>query len=421
MFALVDCNNFYASCEKVFNPKLKNKPVVVLSNNDGCIIARSKEAKDLGIPMGAPAFKVESLFMQYGVKIFSANFTLYGDLSNRIMKILSEYTSNLEIYSIDEAFMSLDFVKPDKLTEYARQIKLRILKGTGISVSIGIAPTKTLCKITNHICKKKPEYEGVLNWNEIINKDLLLEKVPVEEVWGIGHNTAPKLNKYGVYNALQFKSANQLWIRKLFSVTILRILTELNEVKCLPLESIHEPRKGIMSSRSFGKLVETKKELREAVATYICRAAEKLRQQKSAASYVYVSIKTNKHKENQPQYFKYIIIPLKVSTWYVPDLIKAGYKGLDEIFLQGYKYKKATVMLLGIVPQSQVQLNIFHPEYEFQKVTKIMTAIDIINKQHGSEFIKYAATGLKQKWRMKQEKRSPRYTTNINEILKIVV
>ncbi len=417
MFALVDCNNFYASCERVFNPKLKGKPIVVLSNNDGCVIARSQEAKDIGVPMAAPAFKYKDLFSRYNVNIFSANFTLYGDMSHRVMKILSEYVPEMEIYSIDEAFLSLD-LKYHNLTAYCTEIRERILKSTGIPVSIGIGPTKTLAKICSHLAKKA---SGVFNWNEVADKDKLLSATPVGEIWGIGWKTAPKLNSHGIYSALQLKNCNSMWLRKMFSITILRTQTELKETPCLLLENVHAPRKNIMSSKSFGKRVTSLEELREAVATYTSRGCEKLIEQKSAASHIYVSIKTNKHNPNLPYYFNYRIMSLNSHSWYVPDFINAAFRGLDEIYKEGYFYKKATIMLLGIVPQAQIQFNLFQDNEHIDKTYKINKAVSRINYEFGGEFIKYAATGMNQNWRMKKEKCSKRFTTKWEELLTIKI
>jgi DNA polymerase V len=417
MFALVDCNNFYASCERVFDPGLKNRPIVVLSNNDGCIIARSNEAKKIGIPMGAPVFQAKNLIDKYNVKLCSANFSLYGDISSRVMRILAEAFPDIEIYSIDEAFLALDKLKVVSLTEYCSNVRELILRSTGIPVSIGIAPTKTLAKICSHIAKKSSK---VSNWNEIEDKDKTLKETSVEEIWGVGYRTSKKLNAFGVYTALDLRDKGDMWVRKQFNVTMLRTVSELKEISCLPLETVFEPRKGIMSSRSFGRPVTKLSELEEAVSTYTSRACEKLIEQGSAAAYIYVSIKTNMHRTDIPQYFQYKIVSLPNTTWYVPDFINAALRGLREIYKPGYRYKKATVMLLGIVPKDQVPLSLFGNQ-DFKKIDKINNIITTINREHGSEFIKYAATGIRQQWRMKHEMCSPRYTTRWEEILKIKI
>lgn len=417
MFALVDCNNFFASCERAFNPKLIGKPVVVLSNNDGCVIARSDEAKKIGIPMGAPVFENEELFEMHDVQAFSANFTLYGDMSQRVMGILSRYTPELEIYSIDEAFLSLDSLHIKNPTEYMRQIRELILRSTGIPVSIGIASTKTLAKIANHMAKKNKETGGVVDWNMVENQDEVLSKLPVGEVWGVGWHNTKKFNELGIYNIKQLKECDDAWIRKNFAVTTLRTVTELRGISCFKVEAMQDPKKGIISSRSFGKPVYELKELEEAVATYTSRACEKLRHQKSAATYIYVSIITNRFRPDQPQYYASKIVKLPSSTWYPPDLIKAAHFGLHQIYKKGYRYKKAMIMLFGIVPQSDIQLSYFKSDYDFEKMEKITDTIDKINMQFGTEFIKYAATGIRQRWRMKREQMSNRYTTSWKELL----
>ena len=423
MFALADCNNFYASCERVFQPKLIGKPIVVLSNNDGCIIARSQEAKDIGIPMGAPVFKASELIEKHDVKVFSANFTLYGDMSHRVMRILNEYIARMEIYSIDEAFLAFDgkVIERD-FTEYGLKIRGDVLKSTGIPVSIGIAPTKVLSKICNHHAKKNKSTKGVFSWTSLDSerkKAEFLHHLPVGEVWGIGYRTTYKMNELGIYNALQLRDANQMWLRKNFSVSEQRISTELRETSCLPLENTGEPRKNIMSSRSFGRPVETIEELEEAVSVYITRGAEKLREQKSLATYVYVSIKTNKHRPELPQYFNYVILPTEYPTAYNPDLIKTALKALRQIYKLGFKYKKATIMLLGLMPDESSPLNLFVNDEEFKLKKNLMGRFDSLNSKYGREVIKYASTGVKQGWRDKRESCSPQYTTNWNELLKI--
>lgn len=416
MIALVDCNNFYASCERAFNPKLRDVPIVVLSNNDGCVIARSLEAKKY-IPMGAPAFKYKEEFTMYGVKVFSANFTLYGDMSNRVMNILHDYVEDIEVYSIDEAFLDLQSYKKKSL-EYCKTIRKDILKSTGIPVSIGIAPTKTLAKVCNHYAKDNKDTEGVFLWSNVEDKDTFLKKLSVERIWNVGYRSAVKLNLNGIYNAYQLKNANPSWIRHNFSVTGLRTVTELNEVPCFKLEDNNQPKKGILSSRSFGKSVNRLKDLEEAVSSYTSRAWEKLMEQNSACSHVYVSIVTNKHKDT-PQYYNSIILSLDLSTWYLPDLIRTAIKALKTIYKEGYYYKKASVMLLGINQRDSVNLSLINPNYNFTKYNKLMSVVFKINKASGSNIIKYASSGIEQSWKGKKELRTPRYTTNWNELLTV--
>jgi len=416
MYALVDCNNFYASCERVFQPKLRGRPIVVLSFNDGCVIARSQEAKDIGIPMGAPAFKHKHLFERFNVAVFSANFVLYGDISSRVMKILRSSVPDIEIYSIDEAFLKFKLNESRDLRKTCLEIHDEVERSTGIPISVGIAPTKTLAKIGSHVAKKDKSYKGVFDWNLLQNKDELLRKTPVGDIWGVGFRTTYKMNAVGIYNALQLRDANEAFIRKQFSVSILRTQTELREIACLTLESV-QPRKGIMSSRSFGRPVFSKEELRQAVATYISRGCEKLREQKSAASYIYVSIKTSMHKSKYPQYFAYKIKSLPYASFYTPDFISRGFEILDEIYKPGYRYKKATIMLLGITPQNQMQLSFGEKDNDFHKKVNLTKTFDGINNRYGLEVIKYGATGTEQPWRVKNQLCSPRYTTSWEDLL----
>lgn len=420
MFALVDCNNFYASCERVFRPELNGLPIVVLSYNDGCIIARSQEAKDYKIPMGIPIHKARDLVDRYNIQVFSANFTLYGDMSRRVMKIIRSYIPQMEIYSIDEAFLSMDSKNiSQNYAQYGLKMREDILKSTGIPVSIGIAPTKSLTKICNHYAKKHKETGGVFDWNDIKDKNEFLEKLPIEEVWGIGRKTSYKMQENSIYNGLQLKNANPVWLRKNFSVSELKIATELNEIPCLELEYQSKARKNIMSSRSFGRGVEKIEELEEAVATYISRGAEKLREQKSLASYIYVSIKTNLFRPDIPQYFNYIITPLNIPSNYNPDLIKTGLEGLQKIYKPGFKYKKATIMLLGLIPDEQGPLGLFFNDSEYKKKKNLMDKFDKLNNKFGREVIKYAASGIDQSWRAKHAHCSPQYTTDWNQLLKV--
>ncbi len=420
MIGLLDCNNFYASCERAFNPKLKNVPIVVLSNNDGCIVARSREAKELKIPMGEPIHKCRDIVETKGVKVFSANFILYGDMSRRVMDILKAEVRDIEIYSIDEAFIKfpkwfsnkdLDFKK-----EYIANIRDKVIRGSGIPVSIGVAPNKTLSKICNHVAKKN---SGVFLWEEVKDCDIFLKDLNISEVWGIGYKTTLKLNSYGIYNALQLRDSNRTWLKKNFSITEVRIADELKELKCKIGSDEVIYRKQILSSRSFGRAVTSYKELEEAVSSYISRASEKLRAQKSLASYVYVSIKTNKFRDDIPQYFNYYINSLKQPSSFNPDLIRCGIYALKKIYKSGYLYKKATVMLLGITPSTNRQLYFNNDITNMDNNDGLMKAFDYLNNRYGREIIKCSSCGVKQFWKMKKEHISPEYTTNINEIIKV--
>ncbi|OQY37047.1 MAG: protein umuC, partial [Candidatus Cloacimonetes bacterium 4572_65] len=323
IFALIDCNNFYASCERVFNPSLNNKPVVILSNNDGCVIARSQEAKDLGIEMATPAYKNKALFTKHNVNLFSSNYALYGDLSARVMDVISNFSPDIEIYSIDESFIELSGFKNRDLTEYGREIKATVEKWTGIPVSVGIAKTKTLAKIANHIAKKKKYYKGVFNLLDIEDINQVLVQVPVSKIWGIGRQYSHFLNKNNIVTALDLIQANDEWISKYLTSLGHQTVLELKGTSCIDMNSIDPPKKGIVSSKSFGKAVNTLSELEEAVSTYINIACNKLRKQHSVAQYISVYISTNRFKDT-PQYNNNASIRFLSPTAYTPDFIQAS-------------------------------------------------------------------------------------------------
>jgi len=415
VYALVDCNNFYASCERVFNPKLEGKPVVVLSNNDGCVVARSNEAKAYGIKIGTPIFQCEDLVKNQKVYLFSSNYALYGDMSRRVMDILTQFTPEIEIYSIDEAFLSLKGFHYLNLTEYAGHIKNTVKKWTGIPVSIGIGETKTLAKIAHKLSKRKPEYDGVFNIIDHPEIDQLLASIEVNDIWGIGGQYTKFLNKHNINNALQLRNARDKWVEKHLTSVGLRTVLELRGIPCIPLEETIPAKKGIMSSRSFGKPVEKLTELKEAVATYISIGAEKLRKQKSAASVVHVFLATDFFKE-EPKYFNFSTFRLPTATASTTDLIGYAHKSLEKIFRKGYQYKRAGVMLTGIVPENQIQYNLFEPKPLNRRRETLTKVIDKINLELGTDTIQYAAEGINKPWRMRQAKRTKRFTTKWDEI-----
>jgi DNA polymerase V len=417
IFALVDCNNFYVSCERVFNPKLEGKPVVVLSNNDGCVVARSNEAKALGIKMGIPAFKCKDLFKKYKVYVYSSNYALYGDMSQRVMDTLTQFTPHIEIYSIDEAFLQLMGLTSVNLVDYARYTKSTVKKWTGIPVSIGIGRTKTLAKVANELAKKNPQYEGVLDITNHPQLDKLLDSVDVADVWGVGRKYTQLLKQHSIYTAFQLKNASDQWIKEHMTIAGLRSVKELRGISCISLEEIPLPKKGIISSRSFGKPVETLKELKEAVAAYVSRAAEKLRAQGSAASFIQVFLTTSLFKG--PQYSNSSSTQLPIPTAYTPELIYYAHQNLKKIFKSGYRYKKAGVMFSGILPEDKIQPNLFRPSYSSDRRKILMRTVDRINTKWGRNTIQFAAAGIKRAWKMRQFRRSPRYTTQWNEIPKV--
>src|SRR3972149_5344414 len=417
VLALVDCNNFYVSCERVFNPKLKGKPVVVLSNNDGCVVARSEEAKALGIPMGAPAFQYEGLFKTHKVETYSSNYTLYDDMSRRVMATLAQFTPEIEFYSIDEAFLNLSGFSHLNLTEYAKEIKARVMKWTGIPISIGIGPTKTLAKLANKLAKKNPMCGGVMDITNHPRVDDFLQSVDVEDIWGIGRQYSRLLKRSGINTALDLKNASDVWVKKHMTIVGLRTVWELRGIPCIELEDLSEPNKQIIRSRGFGRPVDNLAELREAVTFHTTRAAEKVREEKSIASHISTFIETNRFKTEEPQYSKSAGYYLPEPTAYTPLLIKYALSNLERIYKEGYRYTKAGVMLMGIMPEDQVQLNLLVPARPIEKDREIMKAVDKINVGWGSNTVKYASSGIEQQWRMRRARLSQRYTTNWDEML----
>lgn len=423
IFALVDCNNFYVSCERVFNPKLNNLPVVVLSNNDGVVVARSQEAKSLGITMAIPYFKVKDIIKRNNVKIFSSNYTLYGDMSERIMNILMKFTPNIEPYSIDEAFLNLkDISIPgNDLTSYGRMIRNTIMKNTGIPVSIGIAATKTLSKIANEFVKHNPKLGGVLDIVDFNPKKMerLLAQVPVHEVWGIGGAFGRMLMNRKILSACDFKNTGTAFIKEKMGIVGLRTKYELEGISAVSLDEVLEPKKAIMSSRSFGRYVTSVNELCEAVSQYALRACEKLREQKSSCNTISVFLQTNVHKLSDLQHAETRSITLPEPSSFTPEINKYAVYLLKKIYKIGFNYIKAGILLSNIVPCSPVQLNAFLTERDHNKRTNIMKAVDRINAVWGTDTIKAASCGIKQDWAMKRQHISPRYTTNWNELLTI--
>ena len=420
MFALVDCNNFYASCERVFNPKLDKKPMVILSNNDGCVISRSNEAKALGIPMGAPAFKYDPIFKKNKVYVFSSNFPLYGDMSSRVMSILSKYTPNIEIYSIDEAFLEFKGFENYNLEDYGKEIRKTILKWTGIPVSIGFAPTKALAKVANRISKKFDNKTGgvyVINSKE--KKDKALKWLKIQDVWGIGFKHAARLKNYKINKAYDFTMLPDDWVRKQMSVVGLRLKKELEGESVLSLEESRSPKKAIATTRSFEKNITHFEGLKERVSTFSICCSEKLRNQKSNCNSLYVFVKSNKHQKNKLQYRNGIVMTLPYGSNSSITISKYAVEGLKKIYKKNIEYKKAGVIVMGLVPNNRTQLNIF--EKENPKHQALMKTLDFIAKKEGPSKVKLASQDLKRIWKMKQTKLSSRYTTELNETISIKV
>ena len=413
MFGLVDCNNFYASCERVFNPSLNGKPIVVLSNNDGCVIARSNEAKVLGIKMGVPAYQIKDLVKQHDVAVFSSNYVLYGDMSGRVMSMLAELAPEIEVYSIDEAFLNLAGIKD--LQSLGANIVRKVSRGTGIPVSLGIAPTKTLAKMANKFAKKYPAYNRLCIIDTEEKREKALKLFEIGDVWGIGRRQAAKLEKQGVKTAFDFTQLPGSWVRKNMTVVVERTWKELRGISCIDMESAPPAKKQICTSRSFGKMVEDIDTMSEAIATHASACAKKLRQQKSYAMSLMVFIHTNNFREDLPQYWKNTIIKLPVPTSDTLEIVHYALEGLKSIFMPGYQYKKAGVIITEIVTSAQLGL---FDTVDREKREKLMQAIDKVNGEH-RHLVKLAVQGNGRDWKLKQEQLSKRYTTDINEVLTI--
>jgi DNA polymerase V len=422
-FILVDCNNFFVSCERAFQPELRGKPVVVLSNNDGCFVSRSNEAKALGIPMGAPLFQYEHVIKLHDIKTFSSNFLLYGDMSNRVMSILEQFTENIEIYSVDEAFLQVDDLSPEQLLALGKEIKARVYKWTGIPVSVGVAHTKTLAKIAAHEAKKSDSLGGVGVLGLMGDVNEILKKTPAGEVWGIGYRSAKTLQSYGINSAYDLTLWPDKSIRKVLSVSGLRTVTELRGTPCIPLEDSFHPRKGIMCTRMFGKVLTEFDEIYEAVVSYTTRAIEKLREQRSVATHISTYIRTDLHSGTKEQYSQMYTYVLEVASDYTPDFIKAAEICLKNIYKPGFRYKKAGVMIQNITQKENMQYSLLKkPEpVEDGKKARAMEAIDRVNQKWGSQKLRPLASGLKQEWRSKRGQMSPCYTTNWEELLEITL
>jgi DNA polymerase V len=419
MFALVDCNNFYASCERVFNPRLNGRAVVVLSNNDGCVIARSNEAKALGIPMGAPAFEYKKLFERQQVEVFSSNYALYGDMSSRVMNLLSEYTPEVEIYSIDEAFLKFVGFEFFDLQSIGIDMKRKVTKGTGIPISVGIAPTKALSKVANRIAKKFPKRtNGVYLMDTEYKRIKALKWLAIDDVWGIGRKHSQRLKALNIHNAYQFTQLNDDWVRKHMTVVGLRLKKDLEGEPTLYLESAAH-KKMISTTRSFDKMLSKLEDVQERVSTYAISCAEKLRKQNSHCQMVMVFLHTNGFRKDLPQYGKNIVINTHYPTNSSIDLVKYAISGLNAIFKTGYHYKKAGAIVMGLSPVNQKQFNLFneaHPKHE-----QLMTTVDKLNQKLGKHSIKFGSQSLDRQWKMKQEHLSRRYTTDLNDIIEVKV
>lgn len=418
MFALVDCNNFYASCERVFQPQWENKPIVILSNNDGCVIARSNEAKALGVPMGAPAFQYKALFAREKIKVFSSNYPLYGDMSSRVMKILERYTPNSEIYSIDEAFLQFKGFDHFDLDAEARAMKKQVQQWTGIPVSIGIAPSKGLAKIANKIAKKFAHKTGGVYLMETEKQRIkALQWTKTKDIWGIGRRHAKRLEAQGIQTAYDFSNLPDSWIKKHMSVLELRLKKDLLGLPYIQLDETQATKKSIATTRSFQSNLSEYWEIEERVVTYANSCAEKLRQQKSSCKALLVFVQSNPHHEGSQQYRNSCVITLPYATDSSIILGQYAASGLKSIFKKGIEYKKAGVILMGLSPTAEKQLNLFHTDQN--KHDTLMQAIDKVHQRFGPNRIKLANQDLNQTWKMRQEHLSARFTTELNDIIRV--
>jgi len=418
MFALVDCNNFYPSCERVFNPKLDGKPIIVLSNNDGCAIARSEEAKALGVEMGTPAHMIENLIRENDIQVYSSNYALYGDLSDRVMTILSGFVPDLECYSIDEAFLDTSQLYGQDLRQLGVTIRKTVHQHTGLPVSIGIAPTKTLAKMANRYVKKNRIAGGVhwLSNAEAVQEVLQFTKVG--DIWGIGPARSRVCLRHGFKTAYDLSRAPDDWVLKKMSVVGHRLLQELRGIPCIEWELEPPPKKNIGSSRSFGKLMTQKIDIEQAVANYMATCAGKLRKQGSCAGKIHVFIQTNPFRTQDAQYFRSITMSLPVDTSSTPELIRYALKALDIIFKPEFNYLKVGVMVLNLVPEKQTQSGMFDNK-DRGKDRQIMKTVDTVNKALGKDLVRFAVQGFENRYKLRAAHISPRYTTRLTDIVKI--
>ncbi len=412
--ALIDCNNFYASCERIFNPKLIGKPIVVLSNNDGCIIARSKEAKKLGIKMGEPYFKAKNVIEKNNVKVFSSNYSLYGDISQRVMETLSSFSSEIEIYSIDEAFLGLNGFENYELNTYCRHIRHIIKKWVGIPVSIGVGPTKTLSKIANNLAKKNLDYRGVCLLENKIDVKEALELTKIEDVWGIGRRLSLFLRKYSIDSAYHFSQMDRGWIRKNMGVVGEKTYLELNGVSCLNLDLVPSDKQSCCVSRSFSQPIEKLFDLEESVSTYGSRVSEKIREEGLVAESMSVFVLTNHFNRREKQYSNSIKLHLPYPTNNSIKIVKRALEGIRKIYRSGYRYKKAGVILYGLTRHNVTRGLL---DYDRDISDKIMNTMDKVNNRYGSSTLKIASEGIEKIWKMRRENVSPCYTTRFDDIV----
>ncbi|WP_153117672.1 Y-family DNA polymerase [Rhodocyclus tenuis] len=419
-FALVDCNNFYASCERVFNPKLAGKPVVVLSNNDGCVVARNAESKAMGIPMGVPWFKIEKEFRREGGIALSSNYALYADMSHRVMTLLAAFSPDQEIYSIDECFLGMAGFR--ELSSIGQDIREKVKRWTGLPVCVGFGATKTLAKLANHVAKKRPAWNGVCDLTALSAEAqaCLIGDIEVDEVWGVGRRTAPRLAEMGITTVGQLRDADPTRIRQAFSVVLERTVRELRGESCLALEDAAPPKQQIMVSRSFGNSVHELADLQQAVAHFVGRAAEKLRSQGSCAGCLTVFIRTSPFRRDDPQYSQSLTLPLAVASDDTLELTTVATEGVRAIYRPGFPYAKAGVLLGELLGKDKVPRDLFADEHGSGRLAALMAAVDRVNGKFGRGTLKTgASTGSRGAWQMRQGRKSPCYSTRWEDLVRV--
>lgn len=421
LYALIDCASFYVSCERAFGATLHNKPTIVLSNNDGCIVALDGLAKQLGLKRGQPVFKQQEKIRKHQVQVFSSNYSLYQDMSSRVMAVLAEFSPLLEVYSIDEGWLDRTDVATDDLTELGQTIRARVLQYTGIPVRVAIAPTKCLTKIACELIKSDPSYKDVLDLTSFAPEqmDAELARIAIEDIWGIGPKYARFLHNYNIQTARDLRDADEKWIRKHLTVVGARIQAELRGTPCIPLETRRSPKQNIICAKSFGKEIDNEQELQEAVSTYMARAAEKLREQESLAGRISIFLRTNSFDEDIPQYSNEFTIDLLYPTAFTPELIRHALAGLHAIYRPEHRYKKAGVALSKITPLPVVQPDLFGEVslIEHYRQAHLMAVVDTLNRIFGRDTLVFAVQGVTQNWKMRQRNLSSHYTTRWNELL----
>ena len=416
IFALVDCNNFFVSCERVFQPNLEKRPVMVLSSNDGCVVARSQEVKDLGIRMGQPAFQVRDLILEHDIRVFSSNFNLYSDMSHRIMSILSNESPQVEIYSVDEAFLDFSGFELSELAAQGHKMRDQVRQWTGIPISVGFGPTKTLAKIANHVAKKNPKIHGVFDLMMYPDPDQVLNSISVEDIWGVGRRYSKMLRSFGIFTAYDLKQTPLSWVRKKMSITGVRLVTELQGTPCLSVEEVPPLKKTTTVSRTFGQSIETLEELKQAVATFASAAAEKIRRSSLHAGAMSVFVHTSRFDQTS-YYGDSRMVSFSQATNDTLTILKYGNDLVCQLYRPGFRYTKAGICLLDLCGSQQVQRNLFAPRiFRNQHLNR---AMDDINRTMGRGTLSYGATGLDPRWLTKATKKSQRYTTRWDELAEV--